>query len=115
MKWVKWARRPEGPARNVQLSLLETESVNDARLFDRLTGRPGVTPEIPQVKDSKRRGLFCFCQLNIRRYRFVYFGYQSVKDVFFQLHTRVHNVTFHNYLFLLIYNFVTGTRRKKPL
>jgi hypothetical protein len=67
--------------------LLKTKSGNDTRLFDRLAGRPGITPEIPQVERAERRGLFGFCALNIRRYRFAYFSYQSFKDVFFQLHT----------------------------
>ncbi len=71
-------------------AILKTESGNDARLFDRLPGRPGVTPEIPEVEGAERRGLFGFFELNIRSHRFVYFRYQSIKDVFFQLHSGVH-------------------------
>jgi hypothetical protein len=90
--------------------LLKTKSGDDAGLSDRLTGRPGVAPEIPQVECAERRSLFGFSELDIRRYRFVYFRYQSIKDVFFHMHTRVHYITVHNYLFLLIYIFTVGKR-----
>ncbi len=66
-----------------------------------MTSRPAVSPHIPQVEETKTRGPLCVRELNIRRYCFMYFCNQSLKDVFFQLHTRVHNVTFHNYLFLI--------------
>jgi hypothetical protein len=74
-------RRPENDTNNI----LKTKSGNDARLFDRLPGRPGVTPEIPEVEGAERRGLFGFFELNIRSHRFVYFRYQSIKDVFFHM------------------------------
>jgi hypothetical protein len=105
------AAAPRGGARGLKelKRLLITESGNDARLFDRVAGRPGITPEIPQVEDTEIRGLFFFCQFNIRRYRFAYFRYQSFEDVILQLHTGVHNVTFHNYLFLLINCLIRAT------
>jgi len=46
---------------------------------------PAVTPDIPKADYAE--GVFLFLQLNIRRYCFMYFRYQTLKDVRFHLHT----------------------------
>jgi len=61
-----------------------------------MAGVSAISADIPQADNTKSPAAILSRKFDIRRYCFPYFRCQLFKEGRFHLHTRVHDITFHN-------------------